>query len=101
MREDRHQTHEISGFLPSLRRFARALVGRDAADPVECADHLVGEALERASRSERVLWSGNPRIWLYATLTSLNRTRLRASAEALPASPTAVPAASQPLPASK
>ena len=82
MREDRHQTSEIEGFLPGLRRYARALVGHDAVDPIECADEMVVEAIERASLSQRVVWAGNARIWLFATLTSLNRSRLRNAAQA-------------------
>ena len=79
MREDRHPRSEVEGYIPALRRYARALVGRDAPDPVEVADHMVREAVERAALAERIVSAGNVRIWLYATLTSLNRSRVRAA----------------------
>ena len=60
-------------------------MARDAAEPLECADQMVSDALERASHSERIVWAGNPRIWLYATLTSLNRRRLRTAPFKAPA----------------
>ena len=70
---------DIEAHVPTLRRYARALVARDAEDPRMAAETLVNETVERALAAVEVARSGNLRIWLYATLTSLNRARLRHS----------------------
>jgi RNA polymerase sigma-70 factor (ECF subfamily) len=68
---------DIECHVPALRRYARALVSRDAEDPRAAADQLVQDTWERALRAEHQARSGNLKIWLYATLTSLNRIRVR------------------------
>jgi RNA polymerase sigma-70 factor (ECF subfamily) len=78
---------DIEAHLHSLRRYARALVARDADDPRMVAENLVAETLDRAHAALEVARSGNLRIWLYATLTSLNRARLRQSARPAPQGP--------------
>ena len=63
----------IARELPSLRRFARALVG----DPVE-ADDLVQDALERAlSRIAQLRQPERPRSWLFAIMHNIYRDGLR------------------------
>lgn len=78
---------DIDAHVPSLRRYARALVARDAEDPRMVAENLVAETVERACAALEVARSGNLRIWLYATLTSLNRARLRHSTVPAPSPP--------------
>ena len=82
---------DIDANVPSLRRYARALVARDAEDPRMVAENLLAETIDRAGSAHEVARSGNLRIWLYATLTSLNRARLRQSV--LPAPPPPPPGA--------
>jgi DNA-directed RNA polymerase specialized sigma24 family protein len=77
---------DIFAHVAGLRRFARALVARDADDPRMAAEALVSATVERLDRSSEQARSGNLRIWLYATLTSLNRRRLRGAS--VPAPPT-------------
>lgn len=66
---------EIEGYVPALRRYARALT-RDA----DHADDLVQDCLERAIRKRR-LWSptGPLRAWLFRILLNLYRNELRAN----------------------
>ena len=68
---------EIEKLAPGLRRFARALVQHSPDEPHEVADELVHETIVRAMRIERNWRITNAKIWLYATLTNLNRARLR------------------------
>ena len=77
----RNQPIELERLAPGLRRYARALVAREAADPVREADALTRDTLARAARVERAGRIGNHRLWLYATLVTLNRARLRARSE--------------------
>ena len=73
---------EIARLTPGVRRYARALVVADPEDRTEVADQLVQETIVRALRAE---WSGrhsNLKIWLYVTVTGLNRARLRTHASA-------------------
>ncbi len=72
------QKQEFERLAPALRRYARALVALDAVDPAAEADELARETLSRAMRAERAGRAGNTRIWLYSTLTTLNRARARA-----------------------
>jgi RNA polymerase sigma-70 factor (ECF subfamily) len=67
--------NEIEGYVPALRRYARALT-RDA----DHADDLVQDCIERAIRKRR-LWSptGPLRAWLFRILLNLYRNELRAS----------------------
>lgn len=66
---------EIEGYVPALRRYARALT-RDA----DHADDLVQDCIERAIRKRR-LWSptGPLRAWLFRMLLNLYRNELRAT----------------------
>jgi RNA polymerase sigma-70 factor (ECF subfamily) len=82
---------DIDAHVQSLRRYARALVAKDAEDPRMVAENLVGETMDRANAALEVARSGNLRIWLYATLTSLNRARLRQSVVPAPPAPSGVP----------
>jgi RNA polymerase sigma-70 factor (ECF subfamily) len=82
---------DIEAHVPSLRRYARALVSRDAEDPRMVSENLVAEVVDRAHSSAEIARSGNLRIWLYATLTSLNRARLRHSVIPAPPAPAAGP----------
>ncbi len=66
----------IMPFVPGLRRFARALVN-DSLDNTRTADELVQKTIARALKDERLKRGGNIRTLLYATLTALNRARLR------------------------
>ncbi len=75
MRENRHPSGDVEGHIPALRRYARGLVGMDQPDAAACADAMVREALEQALRATA---QRDPRQRLYASLTSLNRRRLRA-----------------------
>lgn len=77
--------------MPSLRRYARALVARDADDSRMVAENLLAETLDRAHAALEAARSGNLRIWLYATLTSLNRARLRQSSAPAPPVPSSPP----------
>jgi len=79
VRENRHPAGDFEGHIPALRRYARGLIGRDHADPVAVADDLVRQAVERERLADRSPWRGTPRLRLFASLTSLNRTRLRAT----------------------
>jgi RNA polymerase sigma-70 factor, ECF subfamily len=65
---------EIEGYVPALRRFARALT-HDA----DLADDLVQDCLERAIR-KRELWrpTGSLRAWLFRILLNVYRNDLRA-----------------------
>jgi len=68
---------ELARLTPELRRYARGVVFPESEDRSEAADRLVQETIVRGLRVD---WSGrqaNMKIWLYATLTSLNRARLR------------------------
>lgn len=67
---------ELDRLAPALRRYARALVARESADPQHDADCLARDTLARAERADR---SQNSRVWLYATLTMLNRARARST----------------------
>jgi RNA polymerase sigma-70 factor, ECF subfamily len=84
-RDEIHPTHEIERLVPLLRRYAHALVAHVANDPRAEADALVRDTLARVPRTDRAVI---PRISLYATLTTLNRARLRAM---VPPPATAVP----------
>ena len=66
---------EIEGYVPALRRYARALT-RDA----DRADDLVQDCLERAIR-KRGLWSptGPLRAWLFKVLLNIYRNDIRKS----------------------
>lgn len=68
---------QLEGWVPNLRRYARALL-RDA----ERADDLVQDCLERAI-SRRHLWreDGNTRAWLFTIMHNIhaNNARKRAS----------------------
>lgn len=66
---------EIEGYVPALRRYARALT-RDA----DHADDLVQDCIERAIRKRR-LWSptGPLRAWLFRILLNLYRNELRST----------------------
>jgi len=71
---------DMARLIPGLRRFARALVSAEPEERRESADRLAQEAIVRALRSD---WSGRGadlRIWLYGTVASLNRERLRDAA---------------------
>src|SRR5260221_6740956 len=68
----------IMPFVPGLRRYARALVN-DPLENTRTADELVQKPLSRAFKDERLKRGGNIRTLLYATMTSLNRNRLRQS----------------------
>lgn len=61
--------------IPHLRRYARALVGRD-----DRADDLVQDCLERAW-SRLGLWrrDGNMRAWLFTIMHNLNANAVRAA----------------------
>ena len=64
---------EIEGYVPALRRYARALT-HDA----DLADDLVQDSLERAIR-KRALWqpTGSLRAWLFRILLNVYRNDLR------------------------
>ncbi len=66
---------EVTGAIPALRRYARALTHN-----AETADDLVQDTLVRALRSRHLFHGGDMRSWLYTILTNLNRNRLRALA---------------------
>jgi RNA polymerase sigma-70 factor (ECF subfamily) len=51
----------------------------DRLDPVGCADEMVREVVERSRRHGQLAGFKNPRLWLYATLTTCNRARVRAT----------------------
>ena len=79
MRENRQPIGDIEGQIPALRRYARGLIGQDCPDPVASADELVRKAVERERLADRPPAQGSARLRLFASLTSLNRTRLRAT----------------------
>ncbi len=74
---------EIEHLIPGLRRYANALVALDSPEPARDADALTRDTVARALR----VAAGGPdlRIWLYATLTTLNRVRARARGGDAPA----------------
>ena len=71
------QRTELERLTPGLRRYARALVARDVDDSRLEADALTSETLARAMRADHGARIQSQRIWLYATLTTLNRARAR------------------------
>lgn len=79
---------DIEPLIAGLRRYARALVARDSEDPVAVAESLIRETVDRVCRASVRSRIGNIRVGLYATLTNLNRARLR---NATPNPPEAVP----------
>lgn len=70
----------IKPFVPDLRRYARALA-LDAEHSGAAADDLVHRTMAQALRDER-LRHGAVRVTLFAIVTTLNRTRVRAACEA-------------------
>ena len=94
MRENRHPAGEVESYVPSLRRYARGLIGREAFDPAGCAEDMVREVVERARGRGQLGAFRDPRLWLYATLTARNRARSAAASLAqAPARPRAPGAA--------
>ena len=79
VRENRHPAGEVEGHIPALRRYARGLMEPDCPDPIASADEMVREVAQRSTRNEQLAGFKNPRLWLYATLTTCNRARLRAA----------------------
>lgn len=79
MRENRQPLGEVEGDIPALRRYARGLMDHDHPDPAACADEMVREVVERSRRHGQLAGFKNPRLWLYATLTTCNRARARKS----------------------
>ena len=79
MRENRQPLGEVEGHIPALRRYARGLMDHDCPDPVACADEMVREVVERSQRHGQLGVFKNPRLWLYATLTTCNRARTLAA----------------------
>ena len=79
MRENRQPLGEVEGHIPALRRYARGLMDLDCPDPVACADEMVREVVERSQRNGQLGVFKNPRLWLYATLTTCNRARIRSA----------------------
>ena len=77
MRENRQLLGEVEGHIPALRRYARGLIGQDSPDLIACADEMVREVIERSRCNGPLSVFKNPRLWLYATLTSCNRARAR------------------------
>jgi hypothetical protein len=77
VRENRQPLGEVEGHIPALRRYARGLIGQDRPDQVACADEMVREVIERSRCNGPLSVFKNPRLWLYATLTSCNRARAR------------------------
>jgi RNA polymerase sigma-70 factor (ECF subfamily) len=63
---------DIEGFIPHLRRYARALT-RDR----DLADDLVQDTLVKALAAEWSWRGGDLRVWLFTILTNVNRNRLR------------------------
>ena len=76
VREHRHPAGDVEGQIPALRRYARGLAG---PDQVATADDMVAQVIARALREDQRPQTGAPRLWLFAALTSLNRSRLRAT----------------------
>ena len=76
MRENRHPAEDLKGQIPALRRYARGLTG---PDQIATADEMVAQVIERALREDQWHQTGAPRLWLFAALTSINRSRLRAT----------------------
>jgi len=76
VREHRHPAEDLEGQIPALRRYARGLAG---PDQVATADDMVAQVIARARREDQRPQTGAPRLWLFAALTSLNRSRLRAT----------------------
>jgi RNA polymerase sigma-70 factor (ECF subfamily) len=68
---------DIEKLTPSLRRFARALVAHEPDDAPDIADNLVHDALARAWRADWSRRTQDPRLFLYAAITSSNRQRMR------------------------
>jgi len=79
VRENRQPLGEVEGHIPALRRYARGLMDPNCPDPVACADEMVREVVERSQRNGQLGVFKNPRLWLYATLTTCNRARNRAA----------------------
>lgn len=84
---------QIIATIPSLRRYARALVGMSS---VQRADDLVQDTLERAL-SRLHLWrgEGDMRTWVFAIMHNLNANVVRR----LNRGPTFVPLPNEELPA--
>ena len=74
------ESKEIERLTPGLRRYARALVA-GVPEPVEMGDDLVHQTLLRSIAVRRHMSGNAMRLWLYATLTTLNRTSQPAPAE--------------------
>lgn len=82
--------------IPTLRRFARALVGHP-----ERADDLVQDTLERAlTRLDSYTPGTNMRAWLFTILRNAHINELR-RARTVPAADEALEALSPPVPASQ
>ncbi len=86
VREHRHPADDVEGQIPALRRYARGLAGPDQA---AAADEMVAQVITRALREDQRPQTGAPRLWLFAALTSLNRSRLRATRLKAPSLPPA------------
>ena len=84
IKDQSDQLSELERLAPGLRRYARALVARESDDPGRDAESLTRDALGRAIRAGRAT---NVRIWLYATLTTLNRARVRSRSPVTPTAP--------------
>ncbi len=64
---------ELARLIPALRRYARGLVGDRAT-----ADDIVQDCLVLALDRERQFQGGNLTGWVFAILTNVGRSRLRA-----------------------
>ena len=84
MRENRQPLGDVEGHIPALRRYARGLTGQDRPDLVACADEMVREVVKRSRHHGQLAGFKNPRLWLYATLTSCNRARTRTTPQGGP-----------------
>jgi RNA polymerase sigma-70 factor (ECF subfamily) len=82
---------DLAKLTPALRRFAGALIPRDAArggDPGGGSAHdLVVKTLTAALRTGRQASFEQLRMWLYSTLVHLNHARLQAESQAAGATP--------------
>jgi len=66
--------HELERLIPSLRRYARGLVGDRAT-----ADDMVQDCLVRALDHERQFRGENLAGWVFAILTNVSRSALRSA----------------------
>jgi len=76
VRENRHPAGDVEAQIPALRRYARGLAGPDQA---ATADQMVAEVIARAFSGDQRPQIGALRLRLFAALTSLNRSRMRAA----------------------